>query len=422
VGQPPFRDLAPTNSAPISEPFRQTIRHCLPGASRDSSRLKRLATSYGASTLMPADMDRVTVRTAQGLGKLDSWIPPQVRTGHAAAMASPFAIRPAGVARPVLTDGTAPAEQPSSIKVDVTSSTSAEPPASDPPARQEKIPLAIFYMVSAGAIFSFSSAASKWLVATYPVGEVLFTRVFVSLILFASFVLSTAGVTVFYTKRLRAHLLRSMSQFTSQSLLLIAFSMMPLASATAINFSAPLFATLASLVFLKEPVGPPRWMALIVGFLGVLIVTNPGSETFQIGALFALGNALLFGTVTAGVRGMTQTESAKTLTMYQLLLLTIFYGATLPFAFIVPKWSDLPLIFANGVTNMLGQYWWTRSIHLAPTSAVVPFQYLSLLWAMIFGFALWGDVPTASLLVGSAIVVGSGLFLLWHESRRKVAV
>jgi len=84
------------------------------------------------------------------------------------------------------------------------------------------------------------------------------------------------------------------------------------------------------------------------------------------------------------------------------------------------KLKRMPLIVANGVCNMLGQYWWTRSIHLAPTSAVVPFQYLSLIWAMGFGFALWGDVPTIGLLVGSAIVVGSGLFLLWHETRPKM--
>jgi drug/metabolite transporter (DMT)-like permease len=92
----------------------------------------------------------------------------------------------------------------------------------------------------------------------------------------------------------------------------------------------------------------------------------------------------------------------------------------LPFFFVMPTWNDVPLIVLNGVCNMLGQYWWTRSIHLAPTSAVVPFQYLSLIWAMLAGFAVWGDVPTAGLLVGSAIVIGSGLFLLWHETRRKM--
>jgi drug/metabolite transporter (DMT)-like permease len=276
-------------------------------------------------------------------------------------------------------------------------------------------------MISCGIIFSFSSAASKLLAETYPVGEVLFSRVLVSFVLFSAFALPTTGVTVFYTRRPVAHVLRSISQFTSQSLLLIAFTMMPLASATAINFSAPLFATLASLVFLKEPVGPVRWIVLVIGFVGVLIVTNPGAETFQMGALYALGNAVLFGTVTAGVRGMTKTESARTLTLYQLMLLTVFYAMTLPFAFRMPVWSDVPLIVANGVTNMLGQYWWTRALHLAPTSAVVPFQYLSLIWAMMFGYALWGDVPTIGLVIGSLIVAGSGLFLIWHEARKRKA-
>ena len=299
------------------------------------------------------------------------------------------------------------------------SSSGSPAPVPPRPERQERIPRAIFLMISAGAIFSFSSAASKLLAETYPVGEVLFSRVLVSFVVFSAFALPTAGFAVFRTQRPTAHVLRSMSQFTSQTLLLIAFTLMPLASATAINFSAPLFATLASLIFLKEPVGSVRWVVLLIGFAGVLIVTNPGAETFQIGALFALGNAVLFGTVTAGVRGMTTTESAKTLTMYQLLLLTVFYGMTLPFAFKMPVWGDVPLIVANGVTNMLGQYWWTRAIHLAPTSAVVPFQYFSLIWAMMFGYALWGDVPTIGLLIGSAIVVGSGLFLIWYETRKK---
>ena len=304
----------------------------------------------------------------------------------------------------------------------MTATSSVERRAPDPPTRQERIPLAIAYVVSAGAIFSFSSAASKWLVDTYPVGEVLFSRVFVAFIVFAAFVLPSTGLAVFHTQRPVAHVMRSASQATSQSLLLIAMSMMPLASATAISFAAPLFATLASLFFLKEPVGGPRWVALFVGFLGVLIVTKPGTDTFQTGALFALGNALLFGTVTAGVRGMTTTESAETLTIWQLLLLSTIYGLSLPFAFVMPTWADVPLILLNGVTNLLGQYWWTRAIHLAPTSAVVPFQYLSLIWAMIFGYAVWGDVPTVSLLVGSAIVVGSGLFLLWRETRARPAL
>jgi drug/metabolite transporter (DMT)-like permease len=287
-----------------------------------------------------------------------------------------------------------------------------------PTGRQERIPLAIGYMVAAGILFSITSAASKWLVETYPVGEVLFARSLGGLIACGLLILPVHGFLVFRTSRPGAHLLRSASQTTSQTLLLIAFSMMPLASATAINFSSPLFATLACAIFLKEPVGPARAVALAAGFAGVLIVTNPGADTFQIGALFALGNAVLFGTVTAGVRGMTTTESAETLTMYQLVLIGLIFALSLPFAFVMPTAPDALWLTLNGAGNGIAQYWWTRAIHMAPTAAVVPFNYLSLVWAAILGFAIWGDVPTIGLVFGSAIVVGSGLFLLWHETRK----
>jgi drug/metabolite transporter (DMT)-like permease len=246
-----------------------------------------------------------------------------------------------------------------------------------PPEREERIPLGIILMVGAGLLFAGSSAASKWLVATYPVGEILWTRTVVSLIALSLFVLPRAGLAVFRTRRPGAHLMRGLSQATSQTLLIIAFSLMPLASATAINFSAPLFATLASVFLLKEGVGTARWMALLVGFLGVLLVTGPGADMFQAGALYALGNAVLFGTVTAGVRGMTKTESTETLTMYQIVLLSAAYTLMLPLGFVTPGWGDALLMLCNGVANAIGQYWWTRALHLAPASAVAPFQYLS---------------------------------------------
>ena len=187
---------------------------------------------------------------------------------------------------------------------------------------------------------------------------------------------------MFHTQRLHQHALRAASQAGSQTFIILAFSMMSLAGAIAINFSAPLFATLVSALVLKEAVGPARWTALMVGFLGVLIVTNPGADTFQMGALFALANAIMYGSVTAGVRGMTATESTETLTMYQMVLITFFFALLLPFGFRVPTWSDGLMLTLNGVTNAFGQYWWTRALHLAPASAVSPFYYLSLVWAM----------------------------------------
>jgi len=294
----------------------------------------------------------------------------------------------------------------------------APPPEPARPAQREHIPAAIGLMLAATFVFTCTSALSKWLIETYPIGEVLWSRVFIPLIGLSIIILPQRGLAVFHTTRLNGHLLRGASQSCSQTFLMIAFSLMPLASAVAINFSAPIFATLASMIFLREHVGLARWSAILVGFFGVLIVTSPGTDTFTIGALFALANAVMYGTVTAGVRGLTATESTQTLTMYQMLIMSAAFSLMLPFGFVMPTWTDAGWLVLNGVGNGLAQYWWTRAIHLAPTSVVSPFQYFSLIWAMMLGFAIWGDVPTVSLIIGGAIVAGSGLFLLWRESRK----
>jgi drug/metabolite transporter (DMT)-like permease len=296
---------------------------------------------------------------------------------------------------------------------------------SSPPARSEgwkaeNIPLGILYMLTASILFQGSSAVSKWLIETYPIGEMLFMRAVTSLAVASIVILPVTGLGVFRTKRLHDHLLRNISQSSAQGFVSIAMSMMPLASVVAITFSAPLFSTISAAVVLKESVGPMRWGALIVGFLGVLVVTSPGMDTFQIGSLFALANAVLFGTVAVGVRRMAATESTSTLIMHQMTMLTIIFAATLPFGWVTPANArDWAAMIANGLANAAGQFLWTRALHLAPASAVAPFNYFSLVWASVLGFLIWGDVPSAMLLIGSAVVVGSGMFLLWHEARKR---
>jgi len=130
---------------------------------------------------------------------------------------------------------------------------------------------------------------------------------------------------------------------------------------------------------------------------------------------------VLYGSVTAAVRGMTATESAETLTLYQLTLLTLFFALMLPLGWISPAPIDAAWMIFNGISNAVGQYWWTRALHLAPASAISPFYYLSLIWASILGFAIWGELPTISLGIGSTVVVASGLFLLWRESNARQA-
>jgi len=283
--------------------------------------------------------------------------------------------------------------------------------------RKDHVPRGILCMVLATMLFAAAAAMTKWQVGLYPVGEVVFARSLASLVVCAVVMLPITGLGVYATRRPRDHLARGFSQATSQTLFALAFTLMPLAGAVSINFSAPLFAALVSILWLKERANMARWTALLIGFAGVLIVARPGAGSFSLGALFALGNAVLYGSVTVGVRGMTKTESANTLIVWQLTTIAFFHAFLLFFGFRWPTPIDAAMLFGSGFTNVIGQYFWTQSLHLAPATAVAPFYYLNLVWALALGFFVWGDVPSASLLLGSAIVVASGFFLFWREAR-----
>jgi drug/metabolite transporter (DMT)-like permease len=288
--------------------------------------------------------------------------------------------------------------------------------------RVEHVPRGIFCMIVATMLFSAAAALAKWQVALYPVGEVMFLRSLSSLVVCAAVMLPITGLSVFATRRPRDHIARGLSQSISQTLSVLAFSLMPLAGAVAINFSAPLFSALVSIVWLRETAGAARWSALLIGFFGVLIVTHPGADSLTLGALFALGNAVMYGTVTVAVRGMTKTESSNTLLMWQLTTIAFFHSFLLVFGWKWPAPADAGMLFASGFANAVGQYFWTQALRLAPATAVSPFYYLMLVWALVIGFVVWGDVPSTGLLIGSVIVVASGLFLLWREARLQRAI
>ncbi len=292
-------------------------------------------------------------------------------------------------------------------------------PAVTPAKPKDDVPRGILFMIGMTVLFALSSAASKWLVAIYPVGEVMFFRSFSSLVACAAVILPMSGFSVFTTRRPRDHIARGLSQSISQTFTVLAFSLMPLAGAIAINFSAPLFSALVAVIWLRERAGPARWGALLCGFLGVLIVTNPGPDSLTLGALFALANAAMYGSVTVAVRGMTATESANTLLMWQMVTLAVFHSFLLAFGFRWPTPADAAMLVFSGVANAVAQYLWTRALVLAPATAVSPFYYFLLVWALVIGFVVWDDVPTIGLLTGSSIVVASGLFLLWHVAQRR---
>jgi drug/metabolite transporter (DMT)-like permease len=297
--------------------------------------------------------------------------------------------------------------------------TVAEPPTGTQTARRNQIPRGIAYMVASTVMFAGGNAIVKWQLETYPLGEVAFSRTLFAFLTVAMIVLPRAGLSVLRTRRYRVHLQRGLSQFGSMVCWMLAVSALTLGAATAIGFAAPLFTTLLSIVVLKEKVGIHRWSALIVGFVGVVVITDPGPGMLTYGALFALGNAILISTVAIAIRRMSVSESAETLTFYQMSIILFCTACLLPFGFVMPAWYEALMLAFAGIGNGIAQFWWTRSLSLAPPSAVVPFNYLSLVWATLLGFAIWGDVPTPELLLGSAIVVASGLYILWRETRRR---
>jgi drug/metabolite transporter (DMT)-like permease len=279
------------------------------------------------------------------------------------------------------------------------------------------VPRGILCMVVATVMFATASALVKWQVGIYPVGEVVFARSITSLVVGGAVMLPITGFSVFATRRPGAHVARGLSQAISQTLFGLAFALMPLAGAVSINFSAPLFAALVSILWLKERATFSRWVALLIGFAGVIVVVHPGENSLTLGAVFALGNAVMYGSVTVAVRSMTKTESANTLIIWQLATITFFQSFLLLFGWRWPTPIDAAMLSGSGFANAIGQYFWTQSLRLAPATAVAPFYYLMLVWALGFGFLIWGEVPSAGLLGGSAIVVSSGLFLFWREAR-----
>jgi drug/metabolite transporter (DMT)-like permease len=283
-------------------------------------------------------------------------------------------------------------------------------------ARRNQVGRGILYMILSTVMFAGGNAVVKWEVASYPVGEVAFFRAFFAFGTVALMILPHAGWGSLRTQKYREHLQRGLSQFGSMMCWFLAVRALSLGSATAIGFAAPLFTTLLSIVVLKEQVGIHRWSALAIGFIGVLIITHPGAGTMNMGALFGIANAVLISTVAIAIRRMSVSESAETLTLYQMATITVCTVCLLPLGFAPPHWPDLALLAFAGAGNGVAQFWWTRSLSIAPPSAVVPFNYLSLVWATILGFAIWGDRPGESLLFGSVIVVASGLYILWRET------
>lgn len=204
---------------------------------------------------------------------------------------------------------------------------------------------------------------------------------------------------------------------------------LPLPEAIAIGYAMPLFAVIAGAVLLGEDVRRYRWGAVIAGFFGVVVILWPRLTLFESGKLgaeeFAGVMAVLFSAALAAVamvhvRQLVRTERTPTIVLYFSLTSAVFALGTLPFGWAWPNAEQAVLLICAGFLGGIGQILLTESYRYAEVSTIAPFEYTSIIWGTIFGYYLFGDLPGGTLLLGAAIVIGAGIFILWRETRRQV--
>lgn len=292
-------------------------------------------------------------------------------------------------------------------------------PASPPPDNPK---IGILCVLASTFFFNVLNATAKWLTADYSVIEITFFRNLFALLPCLVFVLAGPGLDSLKTGRLPLHLFRGGAGLASMLLVFTAFGFLPIADAVAISFATPLFLTALSVPMLGEKVGIHRWSAVIVGFLGILVMARPSGAGASLGFLTAVASALLNAVILVTVRRLGRTEAPVTIIFYQALVGTVGSALLLPFGWRTPTLIDFLAFAGLGLSGVVGHYFLTQGFRYAAASVVGPFNYSGLIWATIFGYAVWGELPGPKTIIGGLIVIGSGIYIFYRETRRQVAV
>ena len=276
----------------------------------------------------------------------------------------------------------------------------------------------VLFMLMGMLGMGLTDTAAKWLVsADYPVIQVIAIRGwFISAILLAWIVFAqqAAGLR---TKRPWAHVLRLVVAFMGPVFMFRALQDMPLADVTVIVFGSTFMTTALSVPLFKEKVGLHRWGAVILGLIGVVIALRPGTEVFNPSALFALLAGLSFAGINLTARWLRDTESTFQLIFYLMIGITLLSSMALPSVWVTVEMADWAIFGAMGIFTIVGYIFMTRAFMVAPTGLVAPFEYTVLIWAVAFGFLVWGDVPDIYVWTGAVVIISSGLYLVHRESK-----
>lgn len=251
--------------------------------------------------------------------------------------------------------------------------------------------------------------------ADYSTVQILAIRGWIILLCFLAALPTLNGISTLKTKRIWHHCLRSLVGFGAPLFFFMSIKLLPLADATAGFFSSTFIAVLLSAVILKERVTRHSWYAATIGFIGVLLVLQPGTEVFRVEILFVLASATSYAIFILMGRWMSNTESTFTLVFYTNLIITLLTTIMLPFF-----WKDISLDILAGIALMAllgigGQLCLTHAFRLAPVGIIAPIEYSGLIWATLFGFIFWNDVPGLITFTGMGIIMASGIYLAYKE-------
>ncbi|MBT6275252.1 MAG: DMT family transporter [Chromatiales bacterium] len=291
------------------------------------------------------------------------------------------------------------------------------------PARVTRITLAITFIVVSSVLFApLSQTATKFLAGEFPLFQILFFRSLGQTAWMVIFFWHGHGLRMFKAKRPGIQMARSTLLFVSTLLWTSVIAQVPLTTASAINFTAPVMVVLLSIPFLGERVGRHRWSAVIVGFLGAVIIIQPGPDGISMEMLMLLGAAFLFSVYQILTRKVTAIDSAATTSLYTVLVALVVSAMVVPWHYVSPEPGEWLIWLAFAATGLLGgirHYFVVKAYEHAPASVISPFFYCELVGVTALGFFVFGDFPDHRTWLGAAIIVASGLYIAHRERVRK---
>lgn len=278
----------------------------------------------------------------------------------------------------------------------------------------------IALQILAVAMFTAMGMVIKLLDGRYPTSQIILFRCLPALIPLLLYLPMQGGWGALRTRRPGWHAIRTIAGLASMYVGFFAISRMAFADYVAISFTAPLFGTLLSIPFLGEKVGVWRLGAVALGFTGAVLTAGPIAGEADPIALFALGSALGYGVAMIAMRKLSSTDKSAATVFYFTVAGALSGLVLLPAHWVTPNADDLALLIAIGLIGGVAQIFMTEAFRLAPPSVVAPFDYTAMLWALAFGFFVFGTFPSTSVLVGAALICASGLFIIHREAVRGV--